>query len=751
MRFWKLLLGFASITAGIAVAGPVVPGLHGKHPLDAVGRGKVLLTELRCAACHTGLEGPMKQAPDLREAGSRLSGDYLRRFLSNPHATHAGTTMPDVLGGLSEEEKLKVSESISYYLGSLVSGQEPLSVKSEAKLGYEIYHEVGCVACHSPRDEKGKPLKSSGVVSLEHVGKKYHEGELARFLMDPLAVRPSGRMPNMKLTSGEASALEVFLGGGRKMVREPANEEQIAEGKANFEKFNCHSCHDLGAVHKPVGPSLREMTFEGGCLTGKGVDYQLEEEQVRDLRAALRESRQGTLVDQADRIAMTMTRLNCIACHVRDDFGGVAGDLDGFFHTTEEALGDAARIPPPLTKIGGKLRPEWLDKVLYEGMSVRPYMKARMPQYGRVALEGLPDLLEEIDQGPPIDLPPPGREDRPMVSNGGHLLLGSDGLNCISCHNYNGKDGPAMKGYDLILTYQRLQPGWFYEFMKDPAAHRPGIIMPNYWPGGKAVQTEILDGDTHEQLRALWYQFSLGRSARDPKGLVAEPNKLEVTERVRVYRGRSRVAGYRGIAVGYPGGLSYAFNAQNGVLSAIWSGEFVTANWRSQGAGDFNPIGRPVQLAEEVAFLQLKDESRPWPLKPVTTKEDPVISDPLYPGNYGYAFKGYALDETGNPTFRYHCGEVAISDRSEAEGDRNLRRRLVFDSPEKGVIYFRALAGQVTANPDGSYAIPGLKITLSGGKTILRESAREGERELLVRIPLVKGKSNYSINYEILL
>lgn len=728
-------------------AGPVVPGLQGKHPLDAAGRGKVLLSELRCGACHEGIEGPMKQAPDLREAGSRLSGDYLRRFLSAPHATHSGTTMPDVLGGLSDEEKAKVSESISHYLGSLVSDQKPVALKGEAKLGHEIYHEVGCVACHSPRDENGNPLKSGGVVSLAHVGKKYHEGELARFLLDPLAVRPSGRMPNLKLTSGEAAALEAFLGGGRKMVREPASEDQIAEGKANFEKFNCTSCHDLGEASKPAGPSLREMKLEGGCLTGKGVDYQLDEGQVKDIRAALAEAPKETAPDQ---IAMTMTRLNCIACHVRDDFGGVAGDLDGFFHTTEEALGDAARIPPPLTKIGGKLRPEWLDKVLYEGMSVRPYMKTRMPQYGRVALEGLPDLLEATDKVPAVDLPPPGREDRPMVSNGGHLLLGSDGLNCISCHNYNGKEGPAMKGYDLILTYQRLQPGWFYEFMKDPAAHRPGIIMPNYWPGGKAVQTEILDGDTHEQLRALWYQFSLGRSARDPKGLLSEPDKLEVTDKVHVYRGRSRVAGYRGIAVGYPGGLSYAFNAQNGALSAIWSGEFVTANWRSQGAGDFNPIGRPIELAEEVAFLQLKDQSSPWPLKPVTTKENPVISDPLYPGNYGYAFKGYAFDDSGNPTFRYHCGEVAISDRSMADGDRKLSRSLVFDSPEQGVIYFRALAGQVTAGSGGAFTVPGLKVTLSGGKTILRDSAREGEKELLVRIPLAKGKTKYSINYELL-
>ena len=60
-----------------------------------------------------------------------------------------------------------------------------------------------------------------------------------------------------------------------------------------------------------------------------------------------------------------------------------------------------------------------------------------------------------------------------------------------------------------MTTYQRLQPAWFYNYMKHPAAFRPGILMPSYWPDGKATRTDILEGDTHAQLRALWYQFSL--------------------------------------------------------------------------------------------------------------------------------------------------------------------------------------------------------------------------------------------------
>ena len=744
MRFLSAAVVLSLMQAGILLAAPVIPGLNGNHPLDEAKTGHLLIEELRCAACHeVPVATTMKLAPDLSEAGSRLDLDYLKRYLEDPHKVHPGTTMPDVLGCLPDAEKAKVSESISHYLMSLTS--EEVQVKAmtgDAKLGHEIFHEIGCISCHVPQRKNSERGKSLG-----HIGGKYQQGALARFLLDPLKVRPSGRMPNMNLSSSEASALEAFLGGKAGKPAKP-DAKLVALGKANFEKYDCVACHTMGNAEAAKGPKLQNIDLKKGCFTGKGANYQLSDDQAKAIALAL--EKPVFFSDEA-RIEMKLTQLNCIACHTRDDFGGVAEEIDEFFHTTEEALGDAARIPPPLTKIGGKLKPEWLNKVLYDGLSVRPYMKTRMPQFGRTALEGLPEVLAKIDKLPQVDLPPPNRQEQPMVRNGGHLLLGTEGLNCISCHNYNGKESPGMKGYDLILTYQRLQPGWFYEFMKNPAKHRPGIIMPNYWPDGKAVQTEIMGGDTHEQLRSLWHQFSLGRSARDPKGLQSKPNKLEVNNKVRVYRGRSRVAGFRGLAVGFPGGLNYAFNLENGVLSAIWKGEYLTANWRSQGAGDFNPSERPIQLAQDVAFLRPKDSGLKWPLKPVMTKENPVNPDPLYPKNLGYAFRGYALGKNGNPTLRYLCGEVAIEDRFEVESEKILKRRFDFDAKKPGVLHFRALTGQIVSESGGVFKTADLRLTLgSEVETVLRSIGVDGEQELLMKIPLGPEKNTYSIDYEIL-
>ena len=750
-----LTLCFLGVTVSCGFAEPVVSGLLRNHPLDKAEHGHVLAEELNCAACHDGVvQGKMKGAPDLMEVGSRVSSAYLELYLNDPQAVHPGTTMPDVLGSLEEVEKKKVSASIVAYLGTLTrtEGKEEAVVVGNAKQGREIYHQVGCVACHAPHDEAGKEVKVKGALSLKHLAGKYHEGELARFLADPLEVRPGGRMPDMNLSSKEAADIAAFLVESS-VSRTPApNAELVKLGKANFEKYNCASCHEAGVK---VGEKFKVTDFTKGCLSegeATGADYDLSKGQVDALRELFKAPPKLELEDQ---IGLKLTQLNCISCHERGDFGGVMEELDFYFHSTEEALGNEARIPPPLTGIGGKLKEGWLNKVLYDGLRVRSYMSVRMPSYGEKALAGMVELLRAEDAGKlsKVDFAPPTRETRPMVNNGGHLLLGNKGLNCIACHNYNGKESPGMKGLDLITSFQRLEPEWFNDFMRAPSKHRKGIIMPSFWPGGVAVQQDILSGDTEAQLNALWYQFSLGRSARDPSGLKTAPTKLEVGDQVRVYRGRSKVAGYRGVAVGFPEGLSYAFNAKNGSLTSLWSGEFVSANWRSQAAGDFKPVGKVASLFQDVAFIEGEIPEQ-WPLRPITTKEEPENPDPTYPRQHGYAFKGYFFGEKGTPTFLYKCGDVEISDQLKIlklSDDKNgFSRTFEFISEKSTTLIFRVMAGDVKAGGDGVFATPEVQVLGVGEKALLREMKEGAGKELLVPIPVGVGKTSYTLEYEIL-
>ena len=738
--------GILFFTVGSAWAQPVVPGLlHERHGLDVTGQGRVLIEELRCAWCH---KGPVKRklGPDLSGVGARVDAGYLKRFLLDPHTADPGTQMPDILGMVPEDERDTTADVLTYYLKSF-SAEKFSRANVDASMvgvGKKLFEKVGCITCHAP----GKG------VGLKHVPAKYGLDSLSTFLYQPRHARPDGRMPDMNLTRDEARSIAAYLLGAKelKVTELKPNPAKVQAGKLVFRSLNCTSCHKLPNQKSQLKLPMAELTAGKGCLAEKpdGVpNFHLSAAQ----RAAIGKALAGIDKPLTDRLQVqhTMTAMNCIACHTRDGAGGVSNAMFQHFGTDEEGLGNPGRIPPTLDGVGAKLRPEWLRKVLFDGETVRPYMHTRMPQFGEAALAHLPPLLEKVDRLPPVTFPELKREERRPYREAGHQLVGDKGLNCVACHNFNGKPSPGLKGLDLLTSFERLQPSWYAHFMRNPQKYRPGIVMPNFWPDGQAVRQDVLEGNSDEQLRAMWHYFSLGRSARDPAGIRSVGTDLLVTDRTRVYRGRSRVAGYRGIAVGFPGGVSYAFNAQNGALSALWQGEFVSVYWGGQGAGNFNPKGRAIELAQDVAFYRLAKDDAPWPLRPVMTKEQPVNPDPLYPRNRGYQFGGYQLDKDGVPTFLYRTGAVTIEDTTHAVVANRLTglvRTLRLNAPKAETVHFRVLTGKMQKLAPGQYGTDSIKVRVPEASAMLRG---QGEaRELLLKLNLPKGKSEWGIRYELL-
>ena len=231
-----LLIAFL-IAIPHALAGD--PALPGHHPLTQIQAGSVLMAELRCSACHSGIEAIAvadKTAPELAQVGTRISPEYLRRFLASPLTAHPGTTMPDLLASRSESERQTIAEALTHFLVSRSIADTPSEPTEsiDRKLGKELYHSIGCVACHGPKealsdllqsvnqkqededseqDDSTKPDSTKAnstkpiAMSLEHVGSKYNVRSLAEFLFQPLKVRSSGRMPDMKLTRTESLAI----------------------------------------------------------------------------------------------------------------------------------------------------------------------------------------------------------------------------------------------------------------------------------------------------------------------------------------------------------------------------------------------------------------------------------------------------------------------------------------------------------------------------------------------------------------
>jgi mono/diheme cytochrome c family protein len=221
----------AAETKANADGHPIVAGFerfYAEAGADAVKGGRLLLGELNCVSCHkadaaqeAGLQ--RKQAPILDGVGNRVRRSYLRKFLSDPKAIKPGTTMPNLFATVPEAERGEKIEALVHFLASTGSlKQERPDAKAIAR-GKQLYHEVGCVACHGSRDNNGTASKVLAIsVPLGDLRGKYAIGSLARFLENPHEVRPSGRMPGI-LNNAEAKQVANYLLQGQALADAPAN------------------------------------------------------------------------------------------------------------------------------------------------------------------------------------------------------------------------------------------------------------------------------------------------------------------------------------------------------------------------------------------------------------------------------------------------------------------------------------------------------------------------------------------------
>ncbi len=873
--------GAEAIVAGLA-ASPLAPEL----------KGQVLIEELHCAACHRGqasLAARSKQAPRLADVGSRVNPNYLQAFLRDPQGTQPGTTMPDVLASLAAEERQQVALALTHFLLSRkpndFSLQPPDAVA--AQHGQRLFHSRGCAACHSPRDAGGQELLPRTSAPLGALEKKYSFKSLAAFLLQPHASRPSGRMPDLRLSGPDVDRIAHYLlqntrvpgplaytlyrgqvwegldsehvhaeragivqdfalpslgkvehhtailyagwlnithggrhtfylkmnGGslsvdGKSLLRQdpsdrrgikqwevaaelapgwrplqvtyfhtgydpefslemagpsgerrpipssmlsisnppipvveafPVDRELAARGREHFGRFGCANCHEDLQVPAAAGTAMAKLDATRGCLGGTAgpwPHFDLTAESRGWITRALPHTEQSPLNDR-QQLDKTLVTFNCVACHERTGLGGIAPERNALFTGTQPSLGDQGRLPPPLSHVGAKLKPEGIAEVLLHGKRQRGYVETSMPQFGEANVGHLVKLFGRVDLLEPVEFP--RIASLPESKNAGHEMMGAAGLGCILCHEFNGQRSGETGALDLVGVTGRLQKNWFHLYLRQPARFHPNVIMPSYWPDGQSVRPNILGGDTSQQIEALWTYLEDGGRARKPLGLSRQSNELRVGAVTEICRGRSPV-GYRGIGVGYPERIHLTFDAEEMALRELWKGEFANVD-----LGSFHPRGTDsIHFPPGIPFHRLKSLEDNWPYK--------GRNNPTFPQDQGYQFRGYHLDAQRRPTFLYRYGDIAVEDYFEDVRDPNgrayFKRTLRFETTAEPLPFlFRAAAGK-SARPhsDRQFDIEQLELRITSDHPGI---VREGNlAEVLIPLKLPAGRTTLTLEYQ---
>jgi mono/diheme cytochrome c family protein len=397
---------------------PLVNGFNRFHaeedaPEYLAKGGELLLNELNCVGCHEPPE-PLR-ARFSGVAGPRLSGvasrfgdeSVLQILLRNPRMLKRSTSMPSLFAGPDRDEE-ELAALYAYVVSLRQPPGEPLLLGNIDR-GRELYHSIGCIACHAPDTEYFPPaLPKDATVEAPAMASQpvrialfWTTDYLTRFLLDPVKYHPAGRMPAHGLSEIEAADLAAYLQSSPMreepdpaLLAETAEPALAVRGRELFASKGCANCHDPGDGPMPrrqAKPLLELRPESQGCLQDEPLPGAVPYYYLSPLqRTAITQALRGlALAETSVTRDEWLTRMDCYGCHSLEGRGGPELAREPYFGAISPYAVDREEFLPPALEGVFQRRTNAELREVFTGQAERRYPKvgARMIR--------LPDALIE--------------------------------------------------------------------------------------------------------------------------------------------------------------------------------------------------------------------------------------------------------------------------------------------------------------------------------------------------------------------
>ncbi len=514
-----------------------------KGTIDLAGapilsKGRELAKEVGCYNCHR-MEGFEQEkqgdfGPDLQRVGLKMNEKWLKDWLKDPFAFQAKTKMLKFY--LSDEE----AEAIARFLLTLkgegaVQATGQSDVPKVAK-GRELFGELKCFFCHKMEGFEKKEMApdltgfgTNNTMDLDFGQVRDTEYTLKDWTMrkikEPRAFETKETeltMPGNDLEEDERAALTVLLLShtGEEVPKAYRRRETYGDDKGRrlFEELNCAGCHNVRS-HGIVGISEENVAKDLSNIGDKTkVAWMFQ--WLKDPASIYSDTRMPTIGSLTEPLALSLTSY---VMGFRED-GRRPGEakieetkeeispadvVEGrkVFETMEcyrchRIAGRGGEIAPELTRIGDKVREDWLldwlakpENYNLNMLDDRPIIlsdeQVRALAYYLLSLEGpsplyppqVPEdaLLVKEEKEQEVDRLERGKS---LFGEAGpvHYLFGKRvgkmGLGCYGCHRL-GDQGSDI-GPDLSEQSEKLNRDWLFRWLKKPEAYMPDSKMGDF-------------------------------------------------------------------------------------------------------------------------------------------------------------------------------------------------------------------------------------------------------------------------------